>query len=892
MYPRGCTGLRRLAVEDTGVRFLFGRRRRENDLEQEIRSHLEMAAHDRIDRGESPADADAAARREFGNVALVKEITREMWGAAWWDRIARDLRYAVRQMIRQPGFAAVAVLTLALGIGGTTAMFSVVNAAVLRPLPYPEPERLVWVTEVLPEMATHEFAPGPHFLAWRDRAQTLDQIGAYVPAVSTLTGAGEPERLHGVRASAGFLPMLGVTPLHGRHFLPTEDRAGEAGVVLIGHALWQRRFGGDADILGRSLTLDDRPYTVVGVLPPDFRFFQPADLWVPLALDPEQEGRQYVTNLDAIARLTPGVDREEAQAELEVIRQQYEASMPANHPVLDGTVRVARLHRVLVGDTGRLLLILLGAVGFVLLVACANVANLSLSRAVTRQREFAVRAALGAGRGRLVRQVLTESLLLAACGGALGLMAAFWLTGMLWRLAGPSAVGAIGDVATLGVDLRVLGFTALTVLLSGVLFGLAPVLQISRVDVARSLKGTSLAAGFRAGGLRQLLVVIEVALTLVLLAGAGLLVRSFVHLLDVDPGYRPDRLLTLRVSLPDAQYPTADHRRAFYAEVVERASSLPGVRSAALTNHLPLTRLGFHGWLTIPGRSDAAGDKPPEHPPTPVSIVSPEYFNTMGIPLRAGTLFTDSHDAGSPRVAILSESLARQLFPNDDPIGRQVWVPGPGKGAPTIIGIVGDVRHEGLDAEILPQVYVPVRQSPWASMTLVVRSDGDPMLLGPAVRSEVRALDPHLPIYEMQSMEQRLAQSLSSRRMNLMVVGAFAVLALTLAAVGVYGVMAYTVSQRTREIAIRIALGAGVPNVLTLVVGQGMALVGAGVMVGLIGAWALTRVIASLLFGVSPTDPLVFITTAALLSAIALLACYLPARRATPIDPAVVLRCE
>jgi putative ABC transport system permease protein len=870
------------------VRFLFGRRRREDDLEQEIRSHLEMAA---LERGEPPEEAAAAARREFGNVGLVKDVTREMWSSVVGDTAARDVHYGVRQMIRQPGFAAVAVLTLALGIGGTTAMFSVVNAAILKPLPYPEPERLVWVTESLPH-AADESAPGPHFLAWRQRARTLEQIGAYVPTVLTLTGAGEPERLDGVRASAELLPTLGVTPLLGRHIAPAEDHAGEAGVVLLTHALWQRRFAGDPGVLGRPLTLDDRPYTVVGVLPDDFRFFQPAELWVPLALDPEQEGAQHVTNLSAVARLRPGVTREEAQADLEVIRRQYEASMPAGRPVLDGTVRVASLHRVLVGDTARLLLILLGAVGFVLLVACANVANLSLLRAVARQQEIAIRAALGAGRGRLVRQVLTESLLLAACGGVLGLMAAFWLTDILWRLAGPSAAGAIAAVATVHLDLVVLGFTALTALGTGVLFGLGPVLQISRVDLAGSLRSTPVMAGFRPGALRQLLVVFEVALTIVLLAGAGLLIRSFANVLEMDPGYRTDQLLTLRISLPEAHYPTPDRRRAFYGDLLERISSMPGVQSAALTNHLPLTRLSFRGWLTIPGHPDTDGDEPPEHPPTPVTIVSPEYFRTMGIPLRAGSLFIDRHDAGSPRVVILSESLARQLFPNEDPIGRQVWVPGPGKGAPTIIGVVGDVRHEGLDGQIMPQVYVPLRQSPWASMTLVVRSDGDPMLLGPAVRSEVRAVDPHLPIYELQSMEQRLAQSLSSRRMNLMVVGAFAVLALTLAAVGVYGVMAYTVSQRTREIAIRIALGASVSNVLKLVVGQGLALVGAGVAIGLVGAGALTRVLASLLFGVSPTDPVVFIAAAALLIAIALLACYLPARRATPIDPVVVLRCE
>jgi len=814
-----------------------------------------------------------------------------MWGWTSIERFGRDLAYGVRQMVRHRGFTAVAVVTLALGIGGTTAIFSVFNALVLNPLPYAEPHRLVWVAEALPH-AAEEFTPAPHFLEWRDKSRTLAQVGAYTPEFVTLTDAGDPERLDGSRASASFLPTLGVTPLVGRHFLPAEDRPGGEHVVMLGHDLWRRRFGGDADIVGRVITLDEEGYQVVGVLPPDFRFFHPFDLWMPLALDPEQEGRSYVSNLQMVARLAPGVVLEDARAELEALRRLYEESKPPGLPLLDGTVRMAPLQDVLVGDSRQLLLVLLGAVSLVLLIACANVANLLLSRAVTRQREFALRAALGAGRLRLVRQVLTESVLLAGFGGGLGLLAAIWLTGVLGQLTAPNSVGAISQVATIAVDLRVLGFAALVALATGMSFGIAPALQLSRQDVARSLKSGRLESGARGGRLRHLFMMAQVAITIVLLAGAGLLIRSFVTLLEVDPGYRPENLLTLRVTLPEARYPHREQREAFYGDALQRVSVLPGVRSVAASHHLPLTRSMFRGWLSVPGRADPRPDEPPTDPPTPIAAVSPEYFRTMGIRLRMGRLFTDADHADSPRVVILSESLARHVFKNEDPLGQSVRVPGPGKGVPTVIGVVGDIRHEGLDRDVMPQVYVPLRQNAWASMALVVRADSDPLRLATAVRNQVLAVDPHLPIYDVQSMERRLEDSMAPRRVNLLLIGAFALLALTLAAVGVYGVRAYAVTQRTHEIGIRIALGARGADVLKLLVGHGMMPVAAGVAVGLFSAWALTRVMAGLLFGVSTTDPVVCAGTALVVTVVALVASYIPASRALRIDPTEALRHE
>jgi len=868
------------------LRDLVGRSRFERDMTEELQFHLERRTADLVASGLSHDEARRRARLEFGAVERYREECREARGLSTLDQLQQDLRYAIRTLRRSQTFTLAALLTLALGMGANTAIFSVVNAVVLNSLPYADSERLVWVAEESSWDNTDP-VPGAHFLEWSARSRTLESIAAYVSSYVTLTGAGEPERLDALRASALFLDTLGVRPLAGRGLILEDDRPNAERVVILGHGLWQRRFGRDPGVLGRSITLDDERYTVVGVLSSDFRFFQPFELVVPLSLDPAVEhGNRQSTSVRAIARLKPDVTRSHAQSELEEIRRRYEGIKPPNMPRFDGPAHVASLHQTLLGDTKRLLFLLLGAVGLVLLIACANVANLLLSRAVAREREFAVRTALGAGKARLIRQLVTESVLLAAIGGALGLLVAHALTGALERIAAPATLGNISRVAAIQVDLRVLGFTAFVAFLAGIAFSLAPTVHLARPDVSVSLKGTAQASGVRLGGLRQALMILQVAIALVLLIAAGLLVRSMINLLKVDPGYTPQKLLTMRVTLPDARYPQRHQRQAFYEEVLQRISSLPGVESASAVNHLPLTDVTFRGWLRVPGRSG------PDEGATPVAVVSPEYFRTMGIPLLAGSVFTERHNAESPRVVILSEMLARQLFPNEEAVGKQVWIPGPGTGNPTVLGVVGDVRHAGLDRDVMPQVYVPLRQQLWPAMTLVVRAAADPVQLAAGVRNEIQRIDLLLPVYEVQTMEQRLARSILPRRVNLLLLGTFALIALALAIVGVYGVIAYGVTQRTREIGIRMALGARRSDVLRLFVRQGMTLAVAGIALGLLGAWALTRLLANLLFGVSATDTVTFGAVALLLGVAALLACYVPAHRATPLDPMVVLRYE
>jgi putative ABC transport system permease protein len=728
------------------------------------------------------------------------------------DRLLKDIRYAIRSLFRRPGFTAIAVITLALGIGANTAIFSVVNALLLKPLPYRNPDQLFWIGEVSPQVKD-DLIPGAHFLEWSEQSQTLEQIAVYNAHNLTLTGAGEPERLQCGQVSTGFFTMLGVQPRVGRDFLPAEDRPGGDRVAIIGHGLWQRRFNADRNIIGQSITLDDQSYTVVGVLPPDFRFFQPFELWV----------------------------------------------------------------------------VLLGAVSLILLIACVNVANLLLSHAVIRQKEFAIRAGLGAGRLRLMQQMLTESLLLALGGGLLGLLLAFWLKEALVALAATNTLGEVARLANVNIDLRVLGFTLLASFLTGTLFGLVPAFQLSRPNLNNLLKQGWRGSGFHRSRLRHVLMMTEVALAIVLLVAAGLLIRSFVNLLAVNPGYTSKNLLTMRVSLPLPRYEQKGQREAFYLEVLQRVSSLPGVDAAGAINHLPLTSFAFGGWLRVPGGPQTQTQ---ERTATPIGVISPDYFRAMGIPLLDGRAFTERDNSESPRVVILSEALARELFPNEGSIGKQVWVPGASRDTPTVIGVVGDVRHQGLDQDATPQVYVPYPQQAPASMTMVIRTTTDPLALAASVRNQVLAVDRSLPVYEVRTMEQRLASSISSRRFNLLLLGAFALLALVLAAVGVYGVIAYLVTQRAHEIGIRMALGAQRSDVLRLLIGQGMASVVIGVLIGLAAAWALTRLMTSLLFGVTPTDTATFVAVSAVLIAVALLACYLPARRATKVDPLVALRYE
>jgi putative ABC transport system permease protein len=626
------------------------------------------------------------------------------------------------------------------------------------------------------------------------------------------------------------------------------------------------------------------------VLPATFRFFYSFDVWVPLALDPQGElAGQNRSYQPTVARLKPGITLEQARMEMDTLLQRYEATRPEGRWRLDDSrTRVVTLQEHLLGDTRRPLLVLLGAVGLILLIACANVANLLLARAVTRQKELAIRAALGASRLRLTRQMLTECLLLAIAGGATGLLLAYWLTSLLGSLNSTNTIGEMARVAAITIDLRVLGFTLLISLLTGVLFGLVPALQLSHPDLNVSLKEGGHGSGFHGRRLRSALMVSEVALAIVLLIGAGLLIRSFVKLLDVDPGYRAENLLTARLALPP-RYDEKSRRVQFYEQLLQRLAALPGVTAVGATSQLPLTSYNMGGGLRVEGRALQEGENPPS---APITSVNPDYFRTMSISLRGGRQINDGDTQDAPSVALLSETLARKLFPDEDPIGKRLSVAGFGAELTTVIGVVSDIRHQGLDREIESVIYLSYRQLSRPGMALVLRSAVDPSSLAPALRSAVHEGDPALPVFQVMTMDERLSNSVAARRFNLLLLGTFAALALLLAGVGVYGVIAYVVTGRTHEVGIRMALGAQSADVLRLFIKQGMALVLLGVGVGLLGAFALTRVMTSLLFDVSADDPLTFAGVALLLSLIALLACYLPARRAARIDPLVALRHE
>ncbi|HEU4386980.1 MAG TPA: ABC transporter permease, partial [Blastocatellia bacterium] len=799
------------------------------------------------------------------------------------DEMFQDLRYGIRMLLKNRSFTIVAVLTLGLGIGANTAIFSVVNAMILRPLPFPDSERLVWVEEVSRQTNDSQPAWGGHFLAWQEQSQSLSGITAIDSGTRTLTGAGEPERLEVGQLSAGCLPMLGVQLLAGgRNFTATEDSPGGERVAILSYGLWQRRFGGDPNIVGKPITLNDADFTVIGVLPANFHFFYRFDVLLPLALDPRRElggeSRYYGTT---VARLKPGVSTEQAQAEMDSVQQRYEVTRPEGRPRIDCRTRLVPLHEYFLGERGerrRALLVLFGAVALVLLIACANVANLLLARGAVRQKELAIRAALGAGRLRLMRQMLTECLVLALAGGAAGLLLASWLTSLLGSLDSAETFGEIGRLATITIDGRVLGFTLLVSLVTGLLFGLVPALRISRPDLNVSLKEGGHGSGLHGRRLRGVLMVSEVALALVLLISAGLLMRSFAKLLDVDPGYRAENLLTARVALPP-RYRDNAQRVLFYDRILERLSALPGVSAVGATSHLPLTGYNMGANLVVQGQTPLEGENPPS---APVARVNPDYFHAMGIALRSGRLFNDGDAEGAPNVAVLSESLARRLFPNEDPLGKRLSVGG--DRITTIIGVVNDIRYRGLDGEIEQAVYLPYRQLPRSGMALVLRGTGEATSLAAALRSAVRDVDPALPVYDVMTMNQRLSNSVAARRFNLMLLGGFAALSLVLAGVGVYGVISYVVTERTHEVGIRMALGAQSGDVARLFVKQGMRLVTLGVALGILGAIVLTRLMTGLLFNVSATDPFTFAAVGLLLSLIALLACYVPAKRAARVD--------
>ncbi len=796
----------------------------------------------------------------------------------------QDLRYGARMLLKRPGFAALAALTLAVGIGANTAIFSVVNTVLLRPLPYSDPDRLMLIRETkLPQFPEFAIAPG-NFLDWQSQQETFDRFEAFRGFYYNLTGTGAPERLRASRVTAGLFPTLGVQPALGRDFLAEEDRPGSDAVVIISHGLWQRRFGGDANIVGQPLQLNGRSYQVIGVMPESLRFLdRNAELWTPIAFTDQERQNHGGHYISAIARLKPGVTPEQAQTNLATIAARLEQQYPDTNA--GWGIKLIPLFEAAVGEMRPTLWVLLGAVALVLLIACANVANLLLARASSRHKEIAIRSALGASRRRLVRQLLTESLLLALVGGAVGVLLAYWGLDLLLSLA-PENLPRMRDVS---LDARALGYTFAVTLLTGVIFGLAPALQSSNPDLNETLKeGGRGSTGGRRQRVRSLLVVTEVALALVLLAGAGLMLKSFWRLQQVDPGFNAENALVVNVNLPPSKYADAQQQAAFFRQLLERTATLPGVQAVGATQSMPIINDFILG-LVIEGRPPAA---PGDEPSTNYYAISPDYFRAMGIPLIRGRAFTERDTTGAPRVAIVNETFARRFFPDEDPIGKRIHVTNGPETFREIVGIVGDVRHYGLEREAPAQAYEPYLQQPFAGMSIVVRTAADPANLSAAMRQEVFALDKDQPVASVRTLEEILAESVAQRRFSMFLLGLFGGIALLLASVGIFGVMNYTVAQRTHEIGIRLALGAQRRDILRLVVGQGMGLALIGVALGLVAAFAGTRVMASMLYGVSATDPLTFTGVALLLAVVAFLACYLPARRATKVDPMIALRYE
>lgn len=800
------------------------------------------------------------------------------------DTLLQDIRYAARSLRRSPGFTIVAVLTLALGIGANAAIFSVVNGVLLRPLAYANPDRLVIVWGHN-ENIGNEAASLPDFKDWRDRNTVFESMAAVAHTSFDVTGDGEPERINAELATANFFHVLGVTPALGRAFNADEETSGRDRVVVLSHGFWERRFGASPDIVGHTITLSGLPFTVVGVAPTGFRFDNASDLWAPLRTDTTRGRRADF--LSVVARLKPGTTIEQAQAQMTTIGRALEAEYPATNT--GWRPELVSLKEQLVGDIRPALLVFMGAVGLVLLIACANVANLMLMRAAAREREMAIRSALGAGSRRIVRQLLTESVLVSLLGGALGLMLAIWATSALRAIEG-APIPRLGES---DVDGWVVAFTLVISLVTGLIFGLAPALRLIHGKLRDSLRegARDSSAGIGVHQLRGTLVLAEVALALVLLVAAGLLIRSFDKLSQVNPGFDSHSVISARLVLPRVRYAEEARQLAFYDQVVQNVRAMPGVRSVALTSDAPLNGGGDYLSFGIAGRPPASVGTVQD---AEVLVTSPEYFGTLRIPLRSGRIFTAQDDARATNVAVINTAMAQRYWPGGDPIGARVTLGDPADSSSwmTIVGVVGDVRQNALNDEPYPQLFLPLAQAPQRAMLLIARTSGSPTALSGPIRQAVSTIDPDLPVSDIRTLDERLELSVSQPRVSMVLVGIFAMLALVLAAVGIYGVLSYTVTQRTRELGIRMALGAEPSSVMRLVVGQAMVPALIGVLIGLAGAWGATRLMSTLLFGVSATDPVTFSAVALFLLAVALLASWVPARRATRVDPLIALRTE
>jgi len=805
------------------------------------------------------------------------------------ENLSGDIRFAVRSLLKRPGFTLIAVVTLALGIGANTAIFSAINALLLKPLPFPELDRVVAIWDKQPSRGVlHNEVAMANYLDWQAQNKSFEQLAIYRWWNANLTGGDSPERVQGFLVSANFLDAIGVKPIMGRNFYPEENQPGKDTVAIITYSLWQRRFGGDPNILNKTITINSFAHTIIGVMPERFNFPKDAGVYGPLAMTPELMKSRDFHTFYVIGRLKPGVSIESAQADTDNITARLEQQYPETNIGLGATVYPILADTVRQYDTA--LWIMMGAVGFVLLIACANVANLMLARASGRQREIALRAALGANRWRIVRQLLTESVIVALLGGALGVLVGFWSIDA-FRAANP------GDAAKfapgwyqLGINFTVLAFTLGLSLFSGIVFGLAPALQVSKPNLNDALKEGSRQTSGSSHWLRSGLVVFEVAISLILLVGAGLLARSFLSLLKTNPGFNPDHVITMNIGLPAAKYKDERQRAAFYNDLVQRVKAQPGVTSAAFVNYIPLGGSNSSDAYLVEGMPQPA---PGQENEGRYRVCTPDYFGTMGIPIIKGRGFTEQDRADATPVVIVNETLARKHWPGENPIGKRIRFYGPLERAPwmEIVGVVEDVKHE-LNLPVMPEYYLPHAQDSWGGMVLVARTSVEPSSLAGALRQQVWAIDKDQPVFDVKTMQEVRSASVAVYSFSSVMLAIFAVLALLLASVGIYGVMAFAVTQRTQEIGIRMALGARAADVLKLIVKHGMKLALIGTVLGLAGSWAVTRFIEKLLVGVQPTDLLTFSLVSAFLLAAAFIACYLPARRATKVDPLEALRYE
>jgi putative ABC transport system permease protein len=865
----------------------------ETELDEELRAHLEHQVQKYVQAGMPVEEAWRHAKMQFGGLDQVKEECRDARGVMFIETTLQDVRYGLRQLRRSPAFTAVAAITLALGIGANTLIFSVVNAAILHPLPFRDANRLVtqWATSPTIGYSGPGSLTDNEYMEWRDQNRVFSAIGAFRGQPSNLTGVGEPLRLMAETISLSLLRVLEVNPALGRAFAPEEESAGHNRVALLSDRLWRGRFGADPLVLGKAIKLDGEFYTVIGVMPAGFDFPNQADVWTPLTL----VGEAHNATLQVVARLKPGVSLERARNDVALIGER-----PSPKPGdWEWHLTLVPLSQAVASELRTPLLVLSAAVGLVLLIACANVANLFLARAATRQHEIAVRKALGAGRSRVIRQMLTESVIMAVFGGALGLLLADLGQSFVAKAASllPRNWGspsAAAHIASAGIDLRVLGFTLAISVFTAVLFGLAPAVWASRGELNSSLeeegRGSTTSRG--RGYLRDGIVMAEVALAVILVVGAGLLIRSFLHLMNVDPGFSPQNVLTLNISLPDSRYESARSMITFEQQALERLSALPGAKSAGAVFGLPLGNGAIGGDFTVEGQpAPTSGTQP--FIATKV-VIGGDYFKVIGIPLLRGRYF-DAHDSESaPHAVIVSQSLARHYWPHEEALGKRLKPGFENDTWFTVVGVVGDTKQYSLGEPPSPSMYLPYVQAPatflMQDITFVLRASADPLTLASAARHAIQAVDPDLPVFDVASMDQLVYRSASAPRFNAALLGIFAALALVLAAVGIYGVMSYTVLQRTHEIGVRMALGAQEGDVLQQIVRQGMLLAAGGITAGVAGAWAVTRYLSSLLFGVRPTDPMIFTLAPLLLATVALVACLIPARRATKVDPMVALR--